>query len=476
MNVLWIVVDTLRADRLNCYGYFRKTSPTIDQLAREGVLFEDFQSSGISTGAAFTCLFTGLPSIAHRYYATPAHAFNLMDFDDTIPTLPEIVQSNSEHITVAVDNLINFAGHMEQMVRGFEFYINPSGESGFPHPEYTAEEANRRFLPWLRGYAREPFFAFVHLWDPHHAPYRAPGFRRLFRHEHASLNGLPVRRAGAGYDYVPGWGRVGEIAWGMSLQERYGPEAEVDGGVGTLGADRDQENDLTHDLYDGSVAHADQEIRRMMDVLEERGVLDQTIVVLTADHGEGLGNHGIWGHGLPYEDTIHIPLILWRPGLLPEGHRVHGFAQHIDVAPTILDLMGIYQQSRPVGVRLGDRFTWQAQGSGDTDIAMEGRSLLPHIRGKVGGREYALTEVRRGPGDPGYRTLTVKPWKLIESLAGERQLYNLDDDPMEKVNLAAARADLADSLSRQLGEWVQRHLQPGEEDPMRIWPVPGGAS
>ena len=96
MNVLWIVVDTLRADRLGCYGYFRNTSPTLDRLTQEGVLFEGFQASGISTGAAFTCLFTGLPSIVHRYYATPARAFNLVDFDDTIPTLPEIVQSPSE--------------------------------------------------------------------------------------------------------------------------------------------------------------------------------------------------------------------------------------------------------------------------------------------------------------------------------------------------------------------------------------------
>lgn len=218
MNVLWIVVDTLRAERMGCYGYFRDTSPEIDRLAADGVLFEDFYSSALSTGAAFSCLFSGLPTIAHRFYATPAGAPNIMNFDDSIPTLPEIIQCNSDYRTVAVDNLMNFAGHMKQTVRGFEFCINPTGNGGFPQPEYTAGEALERFLPWLDCYGREEFFAFLHWWDPHQNPYRAPGYRDRFRQEPGSLEGFPVSEAPAGYRYVPGWGRVGEIVWGVSGQ------------------------------------------------------------------------------------------------------------------------------------------------------------------------------------------------------------------------------------------------------------------
>ena len=469
MNVVWIVCDTLRADRLGCYGYFRDTSPTIDRLASEGVLFEDFYASALSTGAAFTCLFTGLPSIAHRFYATPAGAFNLMNFDDTIPTVAEIIQSNSDYTTVAVDNLINFAGHMKQTVRGFEFYINVTRQGGFPQPEYTAGEANARFLPWLRAHGQEKFFSFLHFWDPHHNPYRCPGYRDRFKQPDGSLEGLPVPEAPAGYRYVPGWGRVGDIVWGLALKDSY-LYRQVDGGMGPTEAGTG-EFDLSQDLYDCSIAYMDNQIQRIIDVLEDMGILDQTIIVLTADHGEGLRNHGIWGHGLPYDDTIHLPLILWRPGLLPEGVRVKGFAQHMDVAPTLLDLVGFTSEDKPLRICLGAEQAWRRRPEEERgfEVRMEGHTLLPQISGERAGREFAITEVRRGPRDPGYRALITQPWKFILNLAGERQLYHREDDPMEKINLAEKDGDRAEEMYRALQQWIQVHLEEGETDPMRIW-------
>ncbi len=462
MNVLWIVVDTLRADRLGCYGYFRDTSPTLDRLAAQGVVFEDFYASAISTGAAFSCLMSGLPPIRNHFYITPVTQPNFQHFDDTIPTVAEIIQSNSDYTTVAVDNLINFAGHMTQMVRGFEFYINVSGDGGFPQPEYTAGEANQRFLPWLQAHRDEDFFAFLHWWDPHHNPYRAPGYRDRFSHKPGSLQDLPVLDAAAGYQYVPGWGRVGEIVWGIAGDEL---ARDVDGGAGSMIATEDQRS-ITQDLYDCSIAYLDSQLQRIIDTLEEEGILDQTAIIITADHGEGLGNHGTWGHGLLYEDTIHIPLILWRPGLLPEGLRVSGFAQHVDVAPTLLDLMGIAPEDEPLRSHLGSSSLSPEQYVIDVD--MEGNSLLPRIRGDQQPPEAIVTEVRRSPRDLGYRSLKVGAWKLIESLAGDQQLYNIDDDPMEKNNLADEDSTRTETMSQQLREWVQRHLKEGERDPMRM--------
>ena len=89
-NVVLIVCDTLRADRLGCYGYFRNTSPTIDKLASEGVLFEDFHTTGFSTGNTFTCIFTGLPGIKHKFYATPASAFNLTRLSTKIREIAQL--------------------------------------------------------------------------------------------------------------------------------------------------------------------------------------------------------------------------------------------------------------------------------------------------------------------------------------------------------------------------------------------------
>lgn len=470
MNVILMVVDTLRADRLGCYGYFRDTSPMMDRLASEGVLFEDFYASGISTGNAFTCIHTGLPTVKHRFYATPAGKPNLMNFDDTIPTLAEIVQTNGGHTTVALDNLINFGGHMKQTVRGYEYYINPTGEAGFPHPEYTAGDVNARFLPWLESHSGSDFFAFIHFWDPHQNPYRAPGFRDKFEQKSGSLEGLPVERAPAGYEYVPGWGRVDDMVWGMRLDRGY-PGRQVDGGLGSVEGNGEGV-DLTQDLYDCSIAYLDSQIARILDVLAEQKVLDETLIVITADHGEGLGNHGIWGHGLPYDDTIHLPLILWRPGLLPEGVKVKGYAQHIDIAPTILDLLGIMRHDKPAKLSLGSHERGRATADGEV-VTMEGRSLVDHVNGRERGPDYIVMEVRRGPGDPGLRALIRDPWKLIENLAGQLELYNRHDDPMEKINLAEEQSSRAEEMSQMLHKWVRSHLEEGEPDPMRVYEAMG---
>jgi len=464
MNVAFLVVDTLRADRLGCYGYFRDTSPLIDQIASEGVLFEDFYASAISTGAAFSCLISGLPAIDSGFYITPASQPNRQNFDDTIPTLPEIIQSNTDYTTVAVDNLINFAGHMKQMVRGFEFYINVTRDGGFPSPEYTAGEANDRFLPWLRQHSDEPCFAFLHWWDPHHHPYRAPGYRERFHQPPGSLEGLPISHAPAGYDYVPGWGRVGEIAWGLASGKLV---RDVDGGAAQESErSTDGEDGITQDLYDCSIAYLDNQLQRILDTLDEEGILDDTVIILTADHGEGLGNHGTWGHGLLYEDTIHIPLIMWGPDVLPQGRRIRGFAQHVDIAPTILDIIGALPANRPLSSHLGSNFLSPERYSVGVDFA--GESLLPRICQGIESQQAIVSEVRRAPSDPGYRSLKMGDWKLIESLDGTQQLYNLHQDPLEKINLAQQHPDRTETMSQQLHQWVQSHLGKGQEDPMRL--------
>jgi arylsulfatase A-like enzyme len=471
MNVLFFVLDTLRAGRCGSYGYWRNTTPTLDRLAREGVLFEDCYCSGISTGNAFTCLHTGLPAVRHGYYCTPAAAVNVMNFDDTLPTLAEIVQCNTRHTTVAVDNLINFAGHMKQTVRGYEFYINPTRESGFPHPEYTAGRANERLLPWLRAHAgREPFFAFVHYWDTHHTPYQAPGFRDRFRQPRGSYAGLPVRRAPAGYDYVPDWGPVGRILWDISLRDKYKkPTAllEVDGGLSALEPARDAEGELSQDLYDCALAYMDDQIARVLDTLRETGVLDDTLLVVTADHGEGLGIHKSWGHGQLYQHVLHIPLILWRPGLLPQGRRIQGLTQHIDVAPTILELMGVTGPGKKALARIGDRSPVADYGRHDIlDVQMAGRSLLPRITADAPAWDFVVTERRRTKKEPGLRSVTQPPWRYIEGTDGSRELYHFLDDPMEQVDLIAREPARADEMARRLREWLAGHLPEGRRDPI----------
>ena len=106
-NIVLIVMDAVRVDHLSCYGYFRETSPTLDRIAKEGVLFENYYASGIATGPGFTSIITGRYPTTHKYYLTPYNVTNVLSFDDNIPVLAEIMWANG-YTTVAIDNLINF--------------------------------------------------------------------------------------------------------------------------------------------------------------------------------------------------------------------------------------------------------------------------------------------------------------------------------------------------------------------------------
>ncbi len=410
MNVLWIVIDTLRADHLGCYGYFRDTSPTIDRLAAGGVLFKDFYASAIATGPGFTSLITGRSAISHGFYLTPWNIPNAPLLDDNVPTLAELVQDNTQHTTVALDNLINFRSHMKQFVRGFEFYINLTRSSQWIHHHVLAGDINTRLIEWLEQYGGQPFFAFVHYWDPH-TPYNQPdAYRFLFKHQPGNLADLRVVRGTADYDYVPGWGKVGEIFEG--------------------------DEHHTIDLYDGEIRYADHCIEQVTDVLGRLGLLSDTAIVITSDHGEQLGQHDCYGHARIYEECVRVPLILWGPHCLPRGMVVEGFAQHADVAPTILDLLGVPAHE-----------------------GMDGRSLLPRIRGGVTAPDLVVAE------DGMERALRRGQWKFIHTKQGEAELYDLDHDPCEVNNLIAQAPEQARQMSEQLAQWVNAKLA-GRPDPM----------
>ena len=170
-NILLIVIDTLRADHLGCYGYPKPTSPMIDRVATEGVLFEQCFCPGIPTHPSHTTLYTGRHPISHNIVSLGGK----VDLSDEIPVLPELLQRIG-YTTCAVDNLYDTK---RWFARGYEFYINPSAR----HPAnllVTCEEINARAIPWLKTHADERFFMFIHYWDPH-TPYIPPRrYRRLF--------------------------------------------------------------------------------------------------------------------------------------------------------------------------------------------------------------------------------------------------------------------------------------------------------
>jgi arylsulfatase len=425
MNVVWICIDTLRADHTSCYGYWRKTTPVLDRLAAEGVLFPGSRANAVPTGPGFTSMITGQYAVNNRWYLSPYNRPDMLDFPDSHPLFPEMVLDSGGITTAAFDNLFSFASHPKQFVRGFEYYVNVTGSSRPRHFHTVGDRINRRLLPWIRQHADERFFLFVHYWEPH-MPYNQPeAFARPFVHRPGSLDDLEVREAPAGYRYVPGWGRVEQIP-------------EIEAYAESMPVPREGfEHPLTIDAYDGEIHYVDHLIGQVLETLDDTGVLDRTAVVVNADHGEQLGQHlGTWDHRGLHEANVFTPLILWRPGLLPQGARPEGHVTHVNLAPTILDLLGV-----------------------EPSAALDGRSLLPLVRGQAEPERSFVAETLA------IRAIVQDGYKYIRHHRADDELYHLADDPMEVLNLMEREPERAASMAAALDSWLQERLN-GRPDPM----------
>jgi len=304
---------------------------------------------------------------------------------------------------------------MDQFVRGYEYYINTTGDPGPCHHHLIGEKVNKRLIPWLREHKNENFFLFIHYWDPH-TPYNQPQkFRTLFRHKPGDLSDLKVCKAPAGYSYVPGWGKVGKI---------FEPDPA--------------KSEVNIDLYDGEIAYVDFLIGEVINELKKLELVQETIVIITSDHGEQLGQHGEYDHMKPLESVIHIPLILWAPGRFPKGKVIEGYVQQIDIAPFILSCLGI--KNFP---------------------PLDGKNLLPVITENVSLREKIFVEGHQ------YRCIIWKKWKYIRNyFSGSEELYNLEEDPMEEINLSMKEPEQLKVMRTELNNWVKRNLG---KNPDPLW-------
>lgn len=414
-NVLVIAVDTLRASRLSCYGYSKPTSPTMDRLAAEGVLFERMLCSGIPTHPSFTTFYTGQHPIHHGIVAHGGTA----SLDRRAPHLAELFLRGG-WTTAAVDNL---ASAKEWFQRGYEFYIDPSRRRALGLM-VSCEEQNRRAVEFLEDHADEPFFLFVHYWDPH-TPYLPPErYRWMFYDGDRETATDPRNRS-----LEPLWkhplGRAWRDTWFKAL-----------GGNIT-------DAEFVRALYDGSIRYCDEGIGALLEALEATGRREETLVVLFGDHGECLGEHGVWfdHHGL-YEENVHVPFVLCWPGRLPAGVRIPETVQTMDIAPTLLDLAGL-----------------------EVPAEMDGQSLRS-LFDPEGARPYVPTERVITPECTWQAKWSLRTDRYTFILARSRdfygspprELYDRKTDPGETHNLAEEQPELADRLQEELESWIAREL------------------
>jgi arylsulfatase A-like enzyme len=490
-NVVLVTIDTLRADHLGCYGSQTVQTPHLDRLAREGVLFERAWAQTHLTAPSHLTILSSLPLAMHG-----------VTDNDVAPTRPvEVlpdVFARAGYRTAAFVGAKHMGpeGPLASVLRAFEVIRAPRRTS----VPKRAKETNREVFRWLRGACREPFFLWIHYWDPH-MPYAPPepwdtayyqGDPRdprhtsmdavtfnWFFHELGDVRARLARRAREVRALKRDLGARTRQVRQLVLYPQglggyvHGPEAEAHlrGRLLDVAAHlrpglplrrhitdwltgiRDLEFPLAE--YRGEVSYVDQEVGRLRDEIERLGISGRTAVIVTADHGESLGEHGVFfNHFGLYEPNLRVPLIVWAPGRVAPARRTD-LARGLDVAPTALGLAAL-----PV------------------PRAMQGRDLLGGVDGTRPIVAEAMRDFQIMAFDGRWKLIrTRKDFFYLEGFAydaGATELYDLDADPAERVNLAAAEPSIARALGRHVDRWLSMQRVVGSEAGPAAAPPPGG--
>jgi arylsulfatase A-like enzyme len=451
-NILFIVVDTLRANSLGCYGYKRNTSPHIDQLAKQSILFEYAFCTINATDPSFTTIFSGRSPRSHsiHHHGDQISEDELNRFiSKNVLLLPEILKKQG-YRTFGLDWL----GRWHR--KGYDYYsglhvnrvnrkkiLKQAGEwldkiglyTTFKKIYHTPflrpligkfdlynedEKLTKKAIDIIRS-QHEPFFLFIHYWGIH-APYNCPKkYFQEFRHQPSSIN-IPHFNS---FDFIK--------------NERYRKFYED----WTKG--RSFFDIITR--YDGAIKHVDAQIGQLLTTLDKYGKRDNTIIIITSDHGESLVEHNIFfdHHGL-YDTSIHVPLIISFPHM--PAKRIKSLVQHMDILPTILS---------QVNIPLPD------------DI--DGLDLTPIISGeKENARDYIIAEENHFQKKECIRTMKYKYIRSVGNALCSRcgivhgnsiELYDVEQDPEERRNIIGSHD--ASKLIALLDDYKKKYDKQEEE-------------
>ncbi len=401
-HVIFITVDTLRADHLGCYGYAHPTSPSIDRFASGARLFENCLSHAPVTSSSLASLLSGFLPHETRVFANSP-------LPQQVRLLPEILSPEGYATVGIVSNYVlrKKKGWFEK----FDVYDDDmdSAESIRTTPERIAVDTTDRAIELLRRHSEDPLFLWVHYQDPH-GPYTPPDrYGELFAGTTGQSRTLNVNESVSGYGGIPSYQALGE----------------------------QREFDHYVSQYDGEIRYLDDNLDRLFSELVRLDIYDDSLIVFTADHGEGMGEHDYYfAHGENLGNGLtHVPLIIKTPHSIKTPRSSPGreteFVQHLDVVPTILSALAI-----------------------ETDARFRGLDLLAP---RPGTREiFAELELpKKWARDPVMFSIVVDGMKLVSRptrpATEQAQLFNLESDPREEhdlINDPAFRSRVEDLSAR----------------------------
>jgi len=418
-NVILLVVDTLRADRLSAYGHPRRNSPHLDRLARQGLLFSQARAPASWTIPSTAALLTGCYPVGPRVDlgAAPAVAPSSVTLAEQLSG--EGYATGGFSANFVLDGFRGFA-------RGFDtWYAAP-----FQDFHRTARQLNRRALDWVETVGDRPFFLYLHYMDPH-APYDAP---TVTNPRGRGARPFDIRRGHCWED-----GSIIPLVTGWEKLEKPGDFRRFE------------------HFYHQEVSYVDRSLGHLLASLRARGLLEGALVMVTADHGEELADHGHWSHGYSlYEEVLRVPLVLAGSGL---GERAGTVEQTpvslVDAAPTLAVMAGLDAAPAP---RDGENLLEALPGR--TFFASSAVCGLPPRYSVFDGR-YAYIRFMHGVGDdPPEESRGARYLRLFHPPA--EALYDLLADPLERDNLADRLPGEVSRLSRILeAQYPQVAEDPG---------------
>ncbi len=422
-NVLLISLDTVRKDHCSVYDYSRDTTPNLRRFAEQGARFDLAYSACSSTAPSHASMFTSLYPPAHQVLS------NGYTLGQEYNTLAEHLSSVGYQTAACVSS---FVLHPKfGLAQGCTFYdVDFKAENQSITKEYFPDQPDvvdqragattQKAIDWLKNKRNpeSPFYMFLHYFDPH-APYDPP---EPFMSRFASQKNEPT------------------------YFEKL---------IAKIQNDKSAYLEKIINLYDGELAFTDHEIGKVFESLKYLGLEEDTLVVLTSDHGEGLGQHNLVGHSFNiYEEQVRVPLLFRWPNHIPKGLELSSPVEGVDIMPTILDLISVNRKG----------------------LSLHGQSMAPAL---LGGAEhdkdrpvYLFREYYTGREVEGlYKNSFLKgnkfavrkgKWKYIEGKEeNSQELFNLSSDPRELDNIYTKFPKKASELSAELESWVAKYTQKG---------------
>ena len=420
MNLVFVAIDTLRADHLSCYGYPKKTSPNIDALAARGTLFEKFYSVDNCTHPGFTAMFTGM---FPESTGIVSH-WTLVDLAENVPTMAEYF-SRAGYQTAAIDNLFNGwlqSGHREYtwFRRAYEHYDYPK-KDGFYQP---SADCVALACDWLEKKAKSPFLLFLHVWNPHGPYNKAP--KEFYKFYSESKDPCDPE-----LDYMPPNVR--------SAQRRVFNMPITDPGYVVA-------------AYDAEIAYTDHSLGMLFEKIDQLKIADDTVILITADHGElmaqprlAVGRPWCFSHIGLTEENLHLPLIV-AGGPVANTGRISERFQLVDIMPTLMEMFDLNQE-----------------------MDLDGMSSMSAIRGEqLSGRDAIFVSENTYEKQ---RAVMKWPWKYMRfeesyNSMQRRSLYDLGKYPGEFINLADALPDVVKAMDDLMNEYVAT-VTKGRPDPLK---------